>query len=442
MFQILKNFNIFEQNTNISINNNSLISNDYTNKNLKRDSENDDFIEIMEESNDEYSQNNFNDYNKKDFITKFNKEILCIILDSRKYKNFNNFINISIHSNNILEFKNETFSFDIDELFLYDDFCSEKKDIQKFTIEFYLIRNKNNNKINLLVEKWKFSYKINDDKNNYDKNYLKNKISILKRNIISYSRLLPLYQYMLKNNKDYYIDFKFYNNNKNKNKGKFVNDSPRKISLKNNNLLSFKMNIKYISQKEINNFFNEIKHNNILEKYINNPKSTSNEYEIINIKKNDNLINNNKNKLVVSPIEINSNFFDLDSSGLSSLNIYYNKNKENKNISSEFDNLLQNERIERIINLENGSKRKYSMLSNSFDTTEEYTPRNNNESKMNEKKEINRLHINKDIILNKKENKIINNIIKEYSLLRGMMEKNPSFDNVKANQIRYTQVFE
>ena len=82
------------------------------------------------------------------------------------------------------------------------------------------------------------------------------------------------------------------------------------------------------------------------------------------------------------------------------------------------------------------------MLSNSFDTTEEYTPRNNNESLMNEKKEINRLHINKDIIINKKENKIINNIIKKYFLLRGMMEKNLSFDNVKANQIRYNQVFE
>ena len=441
MFQMLKSFNIFQPNNSFNKDNNSSISIDAPNQNLKEVSENDDFIEIMEESIDYYSKNNFYDYNQKDFITKLNKEILSTILDSRKDKNINNFINISTPSKNIKEFNNKTFNFDIDELFLYKDFSTEKRDIEKFTIEFYLIKNKNNSKINLLVEKWKFSYKINDFKDNYDKNYLENKISILKRSIISYSRLLPLYQYILNNNKDYSIDFKFYHN---KNKTKFINDSPKKISLKNNYLLSFKMNIKYISQKEINNFFNEIKENNILDKYNDNLKMSSSEYEIIDIKKDDNTINNNINKNKIFPIELNNNFIDLDSSYESPLNICNHKNKEN--ISIKYDKSLKNKIIEKEkeINLknENISKRKYSMLSNSYDTTEEYTPRNIDESKLNEKKEITSLTINKNIIINK-ENKVINNIIKEYSLLKEMMEKNVSFDNAKTKQlIRYTKVFE
>ena len=148
----------------------------------------------------------------------FAKNIFSIILDSRKDKNNHNLVNTSNNSDFNKEYDEKSFSIDIDDLFLYNDFSKDKSDIQKFVMEFYLIKNK---KIKTLVEKWKISYKLNDDNetiNNNEINYLKNKISILKKSIMSYSRILPLYQYIKLANEenDYSIDFKFYNNNSKK----------------------------------------------------------------------------------------------------------------------------------------------------------------------------------------------------------------------------------
>ena len=75
------------------------------------------------------------------------------------------------------------------------------------------------------------------------------------------------------------------------------------------------------------------------------------------------------------------------------------------------------------------------MLSNSNDPTEELTPRNNEESKINENREINLEYINKNIVMNKKGNKEVNSILKEYSLLKKMMLKSSSFDNVKTEKL-------
>ena len=265
MFKLLSN--IYPNQKTNHKKNTSILFNKESNpifKNFKKDCDIDDFENLSKENS--FENNNIkqkNDCNKKEFLKNFAKNILNTILDSRKVKNnnFNNIINSNSNSdsNTIKDFSD--ISYNIEELFLYDDYLQNKNDIQKFIIEFYLVNNKNKKKSEL-VEKWKFSYKSNDD--NHDRisediniNNLKNKILILQKSIITYSRLLPLYQYIINNNNDYTINFKIYNN-KRKKKGVFSNKPSGNVSLKNSFLFSFKMNIKYYFEKEIKTIFNII----------------------------------------------------------------------------------------------------------------------------------------------------------------------------------------
>ena len=75
--------------------------------------------------------------------------------------------------------------------------------------------------------------------------------------------------------------------------------------------------------------------------------------------------------------------------------------------------------------------------------TEDCTPRNN-ESKMNEIQQIKKSsYINKNIMLYRKDNKKINNIIKEYTLILDMIKDSSKFGNIKINKlIRYKDSFE
>ena len=78
------------------------------------------------------------------------------------------------------------------------------------------------------------------------------------------------------------------------------------------------------------------------------------------------------------------------------------------------------------------------MFSNSYETTEDCTPRNS-EIKSNEKKET---KISPYLLANKKNSKI-NNIIKEYNLLKDLMQNLPNFNNIKTKKfITYTDAFE
>ena len=439
----------------------------YNRKPIVKDyNESDDFIDITKDK----SFNEINakdktvyDCNKNEFLNEFAKGIFTTILDSRKNK-INNIININNNLNrNSKKFNNNSFSIDIDDLFLYNDFYQNKNEIQKFVIEFYLIKNINNKKIKELVEKWKFSYKNNIEKknnNNIDINYLKNKILILKKSIISYSRLLPLYKYIINNEEknDYSIDFKFYQNHSKK-KGAFLNIPSGDVSLKNSNLFSFKMNIKYYSEKEIKKIFNETE--DIIDINTKNRKKNALSFH----KSNQSIINNNKN--VNNPInyEINDNINEiktcqttinynkikeLDESPPFFLNIQeYNReennNNINNNISLEFDKPIENKNNNKNLNVgnnDNSCKRKCSIASNSYETTEEFTPINS-ELKINENKEIKALSQIQKFMSNKKNNREINNILKEYNFLKEMMQKSPSFIDIKSKKIMtYIDVFE
>ena len=246
MFSILKKLYPTKKVTNHK-KNTSLIFNDNSNPFLFEFLGGDNFPETAKDKSFETKNNRanyFHDCNEKEFLNTFGKTIISTILKSRK-DNKKNLINISNNSSN-----DKLFGFDINDLFMYNDISQLKNGIQKYVIEFYLIKNEGNKTINELVEKWKISYNLNQQKevnnNKYDFNFLKNKILILKKSIITYSRLLPLYQYIQNNedSKNYSIDFKFYSKTSNK-KGVFRIKPSGNITLKNSDLFSFKMNLKY-----------------------------------------------------------------------------------------------------------------------------------------------------------------------------------------------------
>ena len=462
MFQLMNKFfqkTKTNQKTNISIKEND------SNSSFQDFCNIDDFEELtLDDSFDKDQKpkpkkNYFNDCNQKQFVNELSKSICSIILDSRKSKN-NNYISINNNSDSNKKSNDKSFSIDIDELFLYNDFNIEKNDIQKFVIEFYLIKSANNKKIkiNELVEKWKFSYKLNNTEEmsnkNIDINYLKKKILLLKKSIISYSRILPLYQYILsnKNKEDFSIDFKFYHNNS-KRKSSFLNNPSGNVLLKNSNLFSFKMNIKYYSEKEIKKIFNETeKYIDEIDKYANKKKSLSfhkpanakNGLESLNnIKNNNNPLNNDKkdypNEIKTCPTFGNikkkndiDNFSESSSSFV--LNIQENKYDENKinSISPELNKQNKKNESNMKDNNDNCCIRKCSIFSNSYETTEDC----NSEIKINENKETNIFpNITKKLAIKKKNNKEINNIIKEYNLLKEMMQKMHSFSDIKTQKL-------
>ncbi len=470
MFKLLNN--IYPNQRTSHKKNTSILFNKESNsifKNFKNDCNINDFEDLSKENS--FENNNIkqkNDCNKKEFLKNFAKNILNTILDSRKDKNnnFNKTINSNSNSdsNTIKDFSD--ISYNIEELFLYDDYLQNKNDIQKFIIEFYLVNNKNKKKSEL-VEKWKFSYKSNDDNNDrisedININYLKNKILILQKSIITYSRLLPLYQYIINNNNEYTINFKIYNN-KRKKKGVFSNKPSGNVSLKNSFLFSFKMNIKYYFEKEIKTIFNEteeyidinIKNTNkfkSLSFHKAKPKITLNEFEIINNIDNNPITKNNNNclnEIKTCPTEVNNNKInDIESLSDSSsfiLNIHDYNTEENKknNIDSVLENIKEkeNKKNENQTKENNTCKRKCSIFSNSYETTEDYSPRNS-ELKSNGNKE-NKISsdVTKKIII-KKNNKV-NNILKEYYLLKDMIQKMPDFSNIKTQKLKtYLDVFE
>jgi hypothetical protein len=370
----------------------------------------------------------------------FSKEIISIILDSRKDNNINTLLN------DCKKNYENSFNIDIDELFLYDNLCKEKNDIEKFTLEFYLTKNKKDKIISELIEKSKFSYKLNNDENydNFNIHKIKKSIILLKKSIINYTRLLPLYQYMNSKDKNgFSIEFKFYHN-KIKNKGVFLDKDFRRVSFINKDLFSFKLNIKYISRKEINNIINESNNienaldilypeitNKIKSLSFHKSKPFIKGFEIINYLGNDNNLINEKenfNQIKVCQTQINNDLIkDIDLNSSSS-SLYLNicdeeiENYNNRNISLNINKKEKENKLNLNKEIENISKRKCSTISNSNEMTEDCTPRNN-ESKVNENQQTkNTSYINKNIMIYRKDNKEINSIIKEYTLLLEMMK--------------------
>ena len=419
-------------------NTSSLFNND-SNPINKISSISDDFIDITKDS----VQNNFNqklfssNSNQKELLNNFIKNITSIIFDSRRQKINDSGLNKSINSNKTntsINSNDNSFNLEIDDLFLYDDYYQEKKDFQKLIIEFYLTK-KTDKKITIreLVEKWKLSYNSENDNSN-DKNNLqkiKNKMTLYIKSIISYSRLLPLYQYIISNdNNNYSIDFKFYQNDSNK-KGKFSHKFTGNVLLKNQDVFNIKTNIQYYTLKELNNIFEQKEKKEI---DINKPDKIKSllfnekyEFEDLNELSKDNKNINNK-------LNNDENFTQSDKNEIKDL--IHDSN--NTSFCLIFDS--QEEKNEFLNIKDTMSKRKFSSLSNGYETTEDCSPRNsymknnyrtcdnNNEETIS----LNSNSTNKSFI--KTQNNKINTILKEYTNVRDMIESFNSNIYIRTNK--------
>ena len=242
------------------------------------------------------------------------------------------------------------------------------------------------------------------------------------KSIISYSRLLPLYQYNKSNcNKYYSIDFKFYQNDSNK-KGKFNHKFTGNVFLKNQDVLNIKTNIQYYTLKELKNIFenNEKKGihlntSNNIKSLLFNEKKFDDAYENLNElpKENNNIknnLNNDENFTQSDKNEIKD--FLHDSNNSSFCLIFDSKEEKNKYLNLK----------------DTMSKRKFSSLSNGYETTEDCSPRNsymknNYRTYDNNNEETISLNSNltkKSFI--KTENNKINNFLKEYTNVKDMIE--------------------
>ena len=429
----------------------SSLFNYYSNPSVKTSSTYDDFMDIKKElSNKELNEkNSISDSNKKELLNAFIKNIISIIFDSRKEKNNNYFklTNTKNSDNSIDGFDiiDNSFNPKIEDIFLYNDFYNEQNDFQKLVIEFYLTKSIGNKTIKELVEKWKLTYKLNNIKEETNMQYIKNKMKLYIKSIISFSRLLPLYQYTLKNknNNTYSIDFKFYQNNSNK-KGKFSKKPIGNVLLKNQDLFSFKTNIKYYTNKELKNIF-EKKEN---EKFIdlntsykmkslsfNEKNYNFNGFKTLNKLSNDNNdvnnLNNNENQIKSSEININKD--EIKDKNIDSNNSSFCLILDSEEEKNQFKN-------ENSINEKNSiNKRKFSSLSNGNETTEDCSPRNSsfkNSIRTSEKiieESISSFNTRKNFM--KFENNKINDILKEYSSVKDMIE------NLESSVIIRTEKF-
>ena len=420
-----------------------------SNPSTKTSSTIEDFIDFTEEFID-------NDYKeKKELLKKFIMDSISIIFESRKDK-INNDFSLSTSKNSDFSnntFDNNLFNPEIEEFFMYNDFYKDKNELVKFIIEFYLTKKTDDVITKELVEKWKLTYDLNLNNSGKNKSQniqnFKNKINIYMKSIISYTRLLPLYQFY-NSNKDKYdfmIEFKFYQN-KSKKKGKFSKNHSGKLEIKNSDLFNFKINVKYYNSRELENIFGKNIENG--EIYIRNKirslslpktKSNLNGFELINLIPDDNnpinRINNNENNIKICTSEINKEKIEEIDSSDSSFCLVLDFKEEEK-VSKIDINKNDKENVKK-------NKRKYSFFSNPEETTEDCSPRTSyikynfrTSETSNENNNISFCSTRKSFM--KTENNTINSILKDYSSLKDKIENLNSSILIKTDKfIKYAK---
>ena len=421
-----------------------------SNPSTKTSSTIEDFIDFTEEFID-------NDYKeKKELLKKFIMDSISIIFKSRKDK-INNDFSLSTSKNS--EFSNNTFDNnlfnpEIEEFFMYNDFYKDKNELVKFIIEFYLTKKTDDVITKELVEKWKLTYDLNLNNSGKNKSQniqnFKNKINIYMKSIISYTRLLPLYQFYNSNkdSNDYMIEFKFYQN-KSKKKGKFSKNHSGKLEIKNSDLFNFKINVKYYNSRELENIFEKNTENGKI--YIRNKirslslpktKSNLNGFELINQLPDDNnpinRINNDENNIIICTSEINKEKIEeIDSDSNDSSFCLVLDFKEEEKVSKIDMNKNDKENVKK-------NKRKCSFFSNPEETTEDCSPRtsylkhNFRTSETNNENNISFCSTRKSFM--KTENNTINSILKDYSSLKDKIENLNSSILIKTDKfIKYAK---
>ena len=433
--------------------------------------DNDDF-EIIDEIPTNYinttSNNNMTNSLKnsdiekqKEKLNKFIIKLFKIIFNSRnKLSEFDSKskpkLNENIKTNN-------TFTFDIEELIAYDNF-KDMDDIndnnrQQYIIDFFLYDNNDDigslksvrikGSPKLLVERWKIKYKENFNKDNI--NNLDAKMKLLEKDVILYSRLLPLFN--ITKNENYYIEFKF--NPKAKEKKKFVDENmTKKIKIVKEDLFNFKLSITYLKitphnisylLKKYNNDFVIIPSKKSRRRFLSDEhykkssnqllkketKETKNDFIIENYfsREDDEKTGNNriqKRRLSVQEKKVKSKFF---------------LNKDN--LDSESNEFDSDDNLSLVISETNNNEINNNSYSN-LDLNKELNKIKENKKIKNKGilrkcstfrgKSKNQLKEEDNIKLDLK-NSNISKIVKEYKYMKKIMILMPNFGNINCNKL-------
>lgn len=347
---------------------------------------------------------------------------------------------------------------------------------KKYIIDFYLIKNDNGHdqtnlkkikirdKQKLFVERWKIKYKENCSFNPKNKNnvlFLDKKMKIIEKNIITYSKILPLFNISKDKNNNYSIDFKFNTNKKNGNNLFADEKSTQKIKLIYDDFYSLKICIKYvnISPEKIELFFNKINNDFVIipsnksrkrflsdADYDTNYKKSS-QYLLNNIEQNDNdeeiLSNNNNNKYQESSNNI-ENYHLNRNRGLSYedkyiqkyINLKLNQEESEKKDNSSDDDLSLIIR-ETKSGTENGSdENKNNLRKMTYDCSNNNNTKDSNFKKSKTLKNPKSFKEENDYLNNfdYKDN-IIKDIIQEYQRVKKMVKMMPNYDNIKYKKL-------
>ena len=422
--------------------------------------------------------------NQNEKLQNFIFKIFKIIFNSRnKRSEFSSNSKSKLNDNKT---NNSSFTVDIEELIEYDnlkawdDSDGDKK--KKYIIDFYLLKNDNEqdkeslksvkttDKQKLLVERWKIKYNENFNFSEKTENFafLEKKMKIIEKNIVTYSRVLPLYN--ISKDDNYSIDFKF-NPNIKKGKKYFVDEkSTQKIKIKNKDLYSFKLSIQYLKIKpeNIELFFNKNNYDFVIipsnksrrrflsdtDTYTYNKKSS--QYILNNIDhNNENKLDDNKDKEVQNPSFIIENY-------ITDRKHSYEDNNIQKYIKSKFDEDEKEKKLDKSQSLSNeNSDDDLSLVIDETNSDSGYKP-NENENKKNNIRKMtydyyninntkeniprksqtlkNPKNIKKKEIDNLKNFDCRNNfnvkkIVQDYKIMRKMIKMMPKFDNIKYNKL-------
>ena len=363
----------------------------------------------------------------------FLKNSIRLIINSRK-KELNQKINrtlsfeTDLNDNQIHYSSFEDLSFDS-----LSTNINSKLIFKQHIIDFFCFKN-NENK--LLIERWTFSFKENN--NFINEFYLNKKLISLFRSIYIMTRILPCNK--LKNMNNIIIDFQSYQNFT---KTNFIFEPKELIHISNKKINNLNITVEYLTIEQIENYFNKIK------KKINEEKpnilyslsfNKTNSFEILNyqednpkklnedsfskqnirklsydeeIKKDYNIKNKEKKKLMYLSFDLDN---DLELIELEdNVNLNLNITEENETLSSIYKNLKAKN-----INEENSSETKSSENNIKNKRVSRYKTADTNDSNssfynLENEKDLNNIDFNIISGKNNNENLIVNkkNIINE-----------------------------
>ena len=374
----------------------------------KKESDND--FEIIESPD-------LNDINNKDLNNKFHDFITLIfkiIFNSRNQSS--QFFSKSKSKKNVKI--DNSFQIEFEDLTEYDN--SGKKN---YFIDFYLNKKDRhylynntmlNDKNKLFVERWKIKYKDEIKNKNNIKNldlYLNKKLKIIEKSVVTYSRILPVFNISKQENIS--TGFEFCPKVKKKLGSK---SNTKKIKLINDNMFSFKLSIKYLKPEVIEKFikgnFSEIG-DNVRRSSFN--KELTPHFLFMNEDKANESPNNNNDFRRLS--------YDYNTQK------YINSKIEEKNSDSDCENYDNYDLV--IKESDSGHNIKNTENKNVINSKENISEK----SKINKNKKS-RKYRNKENLQNIEiKNSVVKSIVQDYKHLRKIVQIMPNYGNINNKKL-------